>query len=278
MAEELSTKNCPAIEKAVWHLYRDFFDKAERKRRWRVTDDLPWDECNPNLDPAIADVVESFTAIEMYLPDFISKILPVVRPSKGRVWFYANWGYEESKHSLALSDWLLKSGHRSEEQMKDMEQMVFEREWNLPHDSHLGMLLYAMTQELATFLNYRNLRDRVAAMGGDPCLEKLLLYVSVDEKAHHAFFSDCAKMFLEHDRDGTIVQLRRVLNGFQMPAIHDLLDNSTSRIEKIRDLRIFSEEIFYTEVYLPVLEELGVTRAELKGKPDMKLKKSTTPS
>src|SRR5262252_8499910 len=110
----------PELEPAMWRLYRDFFDQAEKKRRWSIRDDIPWDQCNRNLDPAIADVVESFCAIELYLPDYTSKILPVVRPSRGRTWFYANWGYEESKHSLVLADWLLKSGARSDEQLFDV--------------------------------------------------------------------------------------------------------------------------------------------------------------
>ncbi len=93
---------CPELEGALWRLYRDFFDTAERKRRWRMRDDIPWDQCNPNLDPAVADVVETFCCVELYLPDYVGKVLPVVRHSKGRTWFYANWGYEESKHSLAL--------------------------------------------------------------------------------------------------------------------------------------------------------------------------------
>jgi hypothetical protein len=28
------------LEAAFWHLYRDFFDKAERKRRWSVREDI----------------------------------------------------------------------------------------------------------------------------------------------------------------------------------------------------------------------------------------------
>ena len=150
----------PSLEAAFWRLYRDFFDMAEKKRRWSIRSDIPWDEVNPRLEPAVADVVESFCAVELYLPDYTSKILPVVRPSRGRTWFYANWGYEESKHSLALGDWLLRSGMRTEEQMADMENMVFEREWNLPRDNSVGMFAYAMVQELATWLNYRNLRQR----------------------------------------------------------------------------------------------------------------------
>src|ERR1700689_1133479 len=107
---DLGSSRCEELEGAFWRLFRDFFDMAEKKRRWRIRDDIPWDQCNRNLNPAIAHVVESFTAVELYLPDYTSKILPLVRSSKGRAWFYANWGYEESKHSIALGDWLLRSG------------------------------------------------------------------------------------------------------------------------------------------------------------------------
>ena len=103
----------PGIECEMWQLFRDFFDLAERRRRWRVADDIPWNECNPALKPVIADVVETFCAVELYLPDYSAKILPKVRHSKSRSWFYANWGYEESKHSLVLQEWLMRSGHRT---------------------------------------------------------------------------------------------------------------------------------------------------------------------
>jgi acyl-[acyl-carrier-protein] desaturase len=254
----------PALERGMWTLFRDFFDLAEKKRRWRIADDIPWDECNPNLKPVVADVVETFCAVELYLPDYSAKILPKVRHSKGRTWFYANWGYEESKHSLALSDWLLKSGSRSEEYMADLEKKVFSREWHLPQDNHLGMLVYAMVQEEATFVNYRNLRQRAKDLGGDPALEKLLGYLAVDEKAHHSFFRDCLKLYMEHDREAVVEQLRRVMNDFQMPVIHDLLDDSRRRIAAIRELDLFDSHLYYREVYLPVLESLGVSRQEMR--------------
>src|SRR6266851_4779864 len=47
------------LETAYWRLFREFFDKAEKKRRWRIADDIPWERCNPNLNPAVANVVES---------------------------------------------------------------------------------------------------------------------------------------------------------------------------------------------------------------------------
>lgn len=255
----------PDLEKSIWKLYRDFFDMAEKRRRWSLRDDIPWDRCNSGLNPAVADVVESFCAVELYLPDYTSKILPVVRFCRGRTWFYANWGYEESKHSLALHDYLLRSGQRSEEQLADLDAMVFSGEWNLPHDNHLGMLAYAMVQEHATWLNYRNLRQRVQEQGGDPALEQLLLFLAVDEKAHHIFFRDCVKIYLEHDRPAMLEQLRRVMNNFAMPAIHEFVD-SKRRIEGIRSLDIFSEEMYYRDVYLPLLEALGVDRRQMRNR------------
>jgi acyl-[acyl-carrier-protein] desaturase len=257
---------CPELEGALWRLYRDFFDTAERKRRWRVCDDIPWHQCNPNLDPAIADVVETFCCVELYLPDYVGKVLPLVRHSKGRAWFYANWGYEESKHSLALSDWLLKSGHRTDEYMVDLEKKVFAREWNLPHDSHLGMLAYSMVQEHATFINYRNLRQRVRARGGDPALEKVLGFITVDEAAHHSLFREFFELFLKLDRDSAVAALRPVLNQFQMPAIHDLLDDSVNRIARVRELETFNEEIFFRDIYGHILNALSISKAEMRGR------------
>lgn len=251
------------LEKQIWLLYRDFFDMAERRRRWSICDDIPWNQCNRNLNPAIADVVESFCAVELYLPDYTSKILPVVRSSRGRVWFYANWGYEESKHSLVLHDWLMRSGHRTEEQLDDLDKMVFAGQWNLPHDSHLGMLAYAMVQEHATWLNYRNLRQRVQEQGNDPALAQLLLFLAVDEKSHHVFFRQCVELYLKHDRPAMLDQLRRVMNNFAMPAIHEFAD-SHKRIAGIKALEIFNEDMYYREVYLPLLAQLGIERSEMR--------------
>src|SRR5262249_52298528 len=38
------------LEKAYYRLYRDFFDQAEKKRRWSLRDDIPWDQCNRAMD------------------------------------------------------------------------------------------------------------------------------------------------------------------------------------------------------------------------------------
>ena len=251
------------VQAKTYRLYRDYFDRAEKKRRWSLRDDIPWDQCNRALDPAIADVVETFCAVELYLPDYLSKLIPQVRANRGRAWMLANWGYEESKHSMALGDWLLRSGMRSEEQMADMEDGVFEREWDMPHDNGRAMVCYTAFQELATWLHYKNLGKVVRERGGDPALCRVLQLIAIDERAHYNFFRQLVSLYLDFDRAGTIEQIRRVVNTFKMPAVHMLAD-SRKRANDVKELRIFDEDIFLYEICEPVLKDLNVHRSELR--------------
>lgn len=252
----------PRIQAKIWQLYRDYFDVAERKRRWNLRTDIPWDQCNPGLDPAIADVIETFCMVELFLPDYLSKQLPQVRGNKGRAWMLASWGYEESKHSMALGDWMLKGGHRTEGQLRDMDNSVFEREWGLKYDDPLASVVYTMVQEVATRVNYQNLR-RVAG-GRCPALDRVLELVQIDEAAHGGFFRQLVSIYLEEDRAGTLERIRLVLNTFTMPADH-LLADGRRRVEAIKVLKIFDERVFLTEVVAPLLGQLGLTRADIRG-------------
>jgi acyl-[acyl-carrier-protein] desaturase len=247
----------------LYHMYRDYFDLAEKKRRWSLRNDIPWDKCNPNLDPAIADIVQTFCMVELYLPDYLSKLIPQVRANHGRAWMLANWGYEESKHSMAFADWLMRSGARTEEEMVDIEDGVFAQEWELPYDNARAMVIYTMVQELSTQLHYRNLRHVLA--GRDPALDKALLLVSTDEAAHADFFRKLVELYLKEDRAATIEQMRRVFNTFKMPAVHLFFDGR-QRVEAINSMHIFDEGIFLTEVYEPLLARLGLSKSDLRRK------------
>ena len=253
----------PALEKGIWKVYQDFFSLAEKRRRWSLQDDIPWEACNPRTAPAVAAVVESFCAVELFLPDYVGKFLPHVRGCRGRAWFAVNWGYEESKHSLVLQEWLLRSGHRTEEQLEEVQNWAVVGEWHLPTDNVCGLACYTLAQELATWLHYRNLRRLIGQT--DPALSTLLRLVAVDERAHFDFYAKVLRLHLQDDRAGTIGQLRRVLNGFQMPAVH-LLADSAQRVAAVKNLNIFNEDLFYSEVYLPILEVLGIERSEMRNR------------
>jgi acyl-[acyl-carrier-protein] desaturase len=253
----------PEVLAQLYRLFREYFDLAERKRRWSIRDDVPWEQCNRSLNPAVADVVETFCAVELYLPDYLGKLITQVRDNRGRAWMLANWGYEECKHSMVLEDWLLRSGRRSDEQLADLHATVFAHEWQLPYDNPQAMLCYTMFQELATQVHYANLRRVVRAEGGCPALEQALLLVAKDEAAHADFFRRLVAVYLADDREGTLEQIRRVANSFRMPAVHMLAD-SRRRMADVLDLGIFTEEMFIAQVYDPILARLGLTRNDLR--------------
>ncbi|MBY0232283.1 MAG: acyl-ACP desaturase [Gemmataceae bacterium] len=255
----------PEVLTAIYRLFREYFDQAERKRRWSMKDDVPWDSVSSGLNPAISDVVETFCAVELFLPDYLAKTIPGVRAMRGRAWFFANWGYEESKHSMVLEDWLLRSKARTDEQMADLHKDVVAHEWQVPYDDNRIMVCYTLVQELATWLHYVQLRKIVEAEGGCPALQRILTLVSVDERAHYDFFRRMVGIYLDFDREGTIEALRQVVNSFAMPSIH-LLTDSKARIAAVRDMFIFDDHIYMDHVVAPVLKHLGLTRQDLRRK------------
>ena len=258
-----SVNDDPETRAKIYEAYRSYFDLAERKRRWNIREDIPWDQCNSSIDPVIADVVQTFCMVELYLPDYVAKQLPPVRANRGRAWMLANWGYEESKHSMVLEDWLIRSGHRTKKQMEDIADDVLATEWQVLYGTPRAAVIYTMFQELATQLHYRNLR--LVAGGRDPALDKILNLVATDEAAHAHFFRTLVAIYLEDDREATLEAFKHVVNTFRMPA-DGLLADGRRRVEAVKSLKIFDEAIFFSEVYHPLMRRLGLTRADLRGK------------
>jgi acyl-[acyl-carrier-protein] desaturase len=253
----------PKIEERFFQHYLEFFRLAEDRRRWNLWKDIPWDEVNPETSAWVADVVEAFSAVEMFLPDYTAKILQLIRKSRGRAWFQANWGYEESKHSLTLAEWLVRSGKRTEEGMRAYENSLLDNsEWELPFDHPRQMIIYTMIQELATWLNYWNLKAKVEEQG-DVALAKALHLISADEKTHYNFFRKGVKVFMEFEPEETLKDLKFVFEQFAMPA-QTLIPGWDDRAKQIHAAGIYGPKQYLKHVYLPILADLGLTRKELE--------------
>ena len=252
----------PMLERQFYDLYLEYFHKAEANRRWNLLEDIPWAQVGKDPNPSVVQVVQSFMAVELFLPDYTSKILHLVRSSRGRAWFQANWGYEESKHSLALEFWLLRSGSRTDDDIRAFEEVILAREWNLPYDTPLEMMLYTTFQEFATGLNYRGLR-KLAQDGKDPALDKVLVLLARDETAHFEFFKNGIKLYMQHDRDRVLERLNYVIRTFRMPAA-DIIPDWDVQDKFIRELGIFDDRIYLRDVVQPVLKSLGVNAGELR--------------
>jgi acyl-[acyl-carrier-protein] desaturase len=212
------------------------------------------------MDPAVADVVESFCAVELYLPDYISKALPLIRRNRGWAWFHANWGYEESKHSVALREYLLRTGQRNFDQIHDFEQKIFSKKWNLPFTTPRQMTIYGIIQELATYVIYKKQKG-LAKEKGDELLSTIYGLIARDEIAHFGFYASVVRVLLEEDPEGTKADVAHVFRHFTMPA-HDLIADYSQRAEVMRSAGI-DRGVFIREVWLPALKALGLTRHDL---------------
>jgi acyl-[acyl-carrier-protein] desaturase len=241
----------------------DFFKSAETKRRWNVFQDVPWDDLDPSkaTTQTISGVEHTITE-ELYLPDYTSKVMPLLRGLFGQAWFWANWAYEESKHSLALREYLIQSGHRSAGSMNAFYEALATLEWEVPFKTVRQMSCYGALQEAVTYLGYRTLRDR-ALTANDKVLGTIFDYIGRDEAAHAGFYRTLLAIDMEDDRDGTIADLAHVIPRFKMPG--DGLVPSYN--QKLVDAGLAHETSWYVErVVMPTLKAVGTTWEELRGR------------
>jgi len=244
----------------MYQEYTTFFQKAERERRWNPFEDIPWDKVNKDASDELALCAETFCGVEMYLPDYVAGGINVVRKSFGQAWFQANWAYEESKHALALTEYLLRSGKRTDEQMADFQNKIFENTWQLPFNTPRLMTLYGVVQEMATFVIYIKQRER-AQLEKCEALHTIYDLIARDEIAHCRFYQTVVKVLLEEDREGTLMDFAKVFAEFEMPGV-SLVPDYDSRIEVMRSAGI-DRAVFLQKVYFPILKHLGLTRQEL---------------
>jgi acyl-[acyl-carrier-protein] desaturase len=244
----------------MYQEYMTFFQKAERERRWNLFDDVPWDKINKDASEELALCAETFCGVEMYLPDYVSGGINVVRECFGQAWFQANWAYEESKHSLALNEYLMRSGKRTPEQMADFQGRILSRKWDLPFNTPRMMTLYGCVQEMATFVIYLKQRERAAA---EQCeaLRAIYDFIARDEIAHCRFYQGVVKLLMEEDREGTLLDFAHVLANFQMPGV-SLVPDYDSRVAVMRSAGI-DRAVFLQKVYFPILKYLGINRQEI---------------
>jgi acyl-[acyl-carrier-protein] desaturase len=245
----------------IYRHYMTFFEAAERSRRWSVFDDVPWDkaEASPH-DATLARCAETFCGVELYLPDYTANGLNVMRESFGQAWFLANWGYEESKHSLVLREYLMRTKQRTFEEITAYERVILSNRWSLPFHTARQMTIYGAIQELTTFVIYKK-HQKLALDRGDELLAAIYKLIARDEAAHFGFYADVTAVVLDEDPVGTKADLAHVFSNFTMPA-HDLVPDYDDRIELMRSAGI-DRGVFIREVWVPILNRLGLTRHDL---------------
>lgn len=250
----------PRIREKMYRAYMEFFDSAERKRRWNPLRDIPWDKLDLSKNSERKAIcAETFCGVELYVPDYTANGFNLTRSLFGQAWFQANWGYEESKHALVFREYLVRSGLRTQAEYDAFEDLILGQVWNLPFHTRRQMTCYGALQEAATYLIYRAQREQ-AAREGDELLETLYFYVSRDEAAHMGFYRQVLQFEFEEDRQGTVEDLSHVLHHFRMPGM-GLIPGYDDRL-RINGVGVTPQVFLELGVY-PTLRKLGVTRTEL---------------
>ncbi len=249
------------IREEMYRAYLEFFEVAERKRRWNLFDDIPWEKLDVSRNSERkATCIETFCAEELYLPDYSSNGIGLTRSMFGAAWFQTCWSYEESKHGLVFREYLRRSGLRSEAQLRDFEDDVFSRVWTLPFETRRRMACYGALQEVATYLAYRARKD-AAHSEGDAVLEAIFFHVGRDEAAHAGFYRRMIELEMSEDRSGTLADLAHVISHFKMPGDGLIPDYR----ERLRTSGAgISTRLFVERGLLPTLKSLGTSRAELR--------------
>lgn len=244
-----------------YRAYMEFFETAERKRRWNIFEDIPWNKLNRDTNSEERAIrIETYCAEEMYLPDYTAVGNQMLRGVFGLAWFQNAWSYEESRHGLVFREYLLRSGLRTQAQFEKFESDVFSRSWKAPFATRRQMTCYGALQESATYLAYRAQKDR-ADLERDHTLAAIFFLVSRDEAAHAGFYREMIEIEMAEDRSGTLADLAYVIANFKMPG-DGLIPNYRESLQ-VGGGGI-SPRVFLTRAVFPLLKQLGTNRDELK--------------
>jgi len=245
----------------TYNCYLQFLEVAERRRRWNVFDDIPWEHLDPHHNSSLkARRLETFCMEELYVPDYGSLGLALTRAQAGLAWFQMSWTAEEARHGLALREYLRRSEMRSEAEIATLETTVSATPWKLPFATSRQMACYGALQESATYLAYRAQKELAHAEGDQP-LEAIFSLLSRDEAAHAGFYRAVIQLEIEEDRPGVVADLAKVIAGFKMPGDGLIPDYQ----ERLRSTGAgISPRTFVAHTLLPLLKLLKISRAELR--------------
>jgi hypothetical protein len=244
------------VEQAFWSYFNKSEDPEGWNRRWIVERDVPWEAIGREpLAEDAALMIESFFAVESYLPDFAEKGLGYYRSMVGLSNAHINWSYEELKHGRTLQLILERSGARTVDQTREFRLELARNAWTMPYPTARQMLIYAAFQEKETQRNYELLRG-VLADGGSFGAGQGLRIIGRDEAFHHAFYKDLVKMLLEFDEVGTAQDIQKVATSFRMPAQH-LMPNMEQRVRVMVKHKVFGKRQVRDEAIVPTIKAFG---------------------
>ncbi|HEX3247432.1 MAG TPA: acyl-ACP desaturase, partial [Chloroflexota bacterium] len=260
------------IARGMVGLYRWYLAESQARRNWSPSHSFDWRALRTDHSPELNIILEGFFAVEQYIPDYTSKTISLSRKNYGHSQFQIRWGAEEEKHADLWLNVLLFSRFRTPQWIEQYQEILRNKEWQLPWEDAFHMVIYALIQERATQLNYLNAaliaRGQSDLAGfeneADPVLVKVAQTIATDEAAHYSFFLEVARLYLYYYPAQTLDALFDVIEHFAMPGM-DLVPNIAELTELLYRSAIYGPRQYARDVLQAVLDQLSLAgRKELE--------------
>jgi acyl-[acyl-carrier protein] desaturase len=211
-------------------------------------DGVPWDVTQSKVSDTARTALVVNLLTEDNLPSYHREIYQSFGPDGAWGTWIGRWTAEEGRHGMAIRDYLLTSravdpDALERERMTHMTQ-GFQSSYEL---DMLHTVAYVSFQELATRISHRN----TGKYTEDPFADQLLARISVDENLHMVFYRNLMAAALEVAPDQSVLAIRDVVEGFEMPG--STIEGFTRRSLKIALAGIYDLRIHKDEVLAPVM-------------------------
>jgi len=267
-----------AVQQESRQALADYLGRSLQNRRWSPWHDLPVDEMREygsKLSDDTFRLIQGFLGVEEYIADYVLEGLGAFREQRTLRQLWLQWGAEEMRHGAAFEQVLVHSGARSEQEVQDYLARAGERRWDPSDhaglDTLVGVCIYAMVQERATYLNYEQMRRRIRTEYGLPeratpdevrrgreiGASEALRKIAADEIAHHGIFVKLVRIHLRYFPEATLASMRSVLSRFEMPGVR-LIPNRREFMRAIARTRLHTSQNHQASVLQPILRSLGL--------------------
>ncbi|HVC68997.1 MAG TPA: acyl-ACP desaturase [Acidimicrobiales bacterium] len=123
------------------------------------------------------------------------------------------WTAEEGRHSIALRDYLIMSGHIDPTTLERARMAQVTGGVSPQPTSISDAFAYLALQELATRIAHHNTGKALPDAEGYGVMKR----VAADENLHYLFYRDLVSAALEIDPSGMVEAIKRQVIGFEMP-------------------------------------------------------------
>ena len=199
---------------------------------WNRFTSIPWQELKPELLTQKQRLAITFlNFIEDHLPGYFAeytKRFPINEDTpleaciynRELYYFFSRWAQEEDRHAHVLANYQLRAGLVSAEQLRGDLAQEGRKPFTIKFTEPPQVFTYALLQEKATLLYYKQLHQTIE----EPVLKFILRLLIKDEARHFAFFASVVGAYIEQFGEQVMPHIKAVVADFKMP-LHNTLRN-----------------------------------------------------